>query len=339
MTSVRAAGAQEGLLEIEEFQRVAGAIREQVASVIVGQPEAVDGVLTCLIAGGHALLEGIPGVGKTSLVRAFAGTLDLDFGRIQFTPDLMPADITGTNVLSHDAGGPATVSFQAGPVFHNLLLADEINRATPKTQSALLEAMQEGTVTIANASRPLPQPFCVLATQNPIEMQGTYPLPEAQLDRFLLQLAFRFPALDDLTEIVYRTAEGVEPTTERVADAAALLRMNQLTRAVPMAPARRQLRRAPADGAAPRERPARPRSSRSACASARARAACRRCASPAASRRCSTAGPALAFRDIRDAAHGALRHRLVLSFDALREGISPESVIDAAIAVVKESAD
>ena len=138
------------MLEIEEFQRVAGAIREQVASVIVGQPEAVDGVLTCLIAGGHALLEGIPGVGKTSLVRAFAGTLDLDFGRIQFTPDLMPADITGTNVLSHDAGGPARVSFQAGPVFHNLLLADEINRATPKTQSALLEAMQEGTVTIAN---------------------------------------------------------------------------------------------------------------------------------------------------------------------------------------------
>jgi MoxR-like ATPase len=338
MSRVRAAGAEDGLLEIEEFQRVAVAIREQVASVIVGQPEAVDGVLTCLIAGGHALLEGIPGVGKTSLVRAFAGTLDLAFGRIQFTPDLMPADITGTNVLAHDAGGPARVSFQAGPVFANLLLADEINRATPKTQSALLEAMQEGTVTIANATRPLPQPFCVLATENPIEMQGTYPLPEAQLDRFLLQLAFRFPALDDLTEIIYRTAEGVEPKTERVADAATLLRMNQLTRAVPMAPhvvnygARLLMALRPESPEAPaivtdrvRLGPS-PRGLQALCLAGRVSALL-------------GGRPALAFRDIREVAHAALRHRLVLSFDAQREGISPDAVIDAAIGVIRESPD
>src|ERR1700690_3247049 len=170
------------MISPEDFQQTARLIMEEVSSTIVGQESVIRGVLITIIGGGHVLLEGVPGLGKTSLVRAFAGALNLQFGRIQFTPDLMPADITGTSVVNEDEGGRRMLSFQRGPVFANIVLADEINRATPKTQSALLEAMQEGTVTIANQSHRLPQPFFVLATQNPIEMEGTYPLPEAQLD-------------------------------------------------------------------------------------------------------------------------------------------------------------
>src|SRR3712207_2633358 len=172
---------------------------------MVGQSGVVRDVLICLIAGGHALLEGVPGLGKTMLVRTLAEALDLEFSRIQFTPDLMPADITGTNILVEDEAGRRQFAFQPGPVFANLILADEINRATPKTQSALLEAMQEKTVTIANEVHPLAQPFFVLATQNPLEMEGTYPLPEAQLDRFFFKLVVPYPSAGDLSEIVRRT--------------------------------------------------------------------------------------------------------------------------------------
>ena len=241
MSSIdRAAAADRGeptapAIEPETFLRVATEVRAEVRTAIVGQDEAIEGTLICLIGGGHALLEGVPGLGKTSLVRAFGKALDLQHGRIQFTPDLMPADITGTTVLTEDQGGRRTLAFQPGPVFANLLLADEINRATPKTQSALLEAMQEGTVTLANVQRALPQPFCVLATQNPIEMQGTYPLPEAQLDRFLLKLFFGMPSREDLNDIVMRTAEMNDPFIRQVADAATLVRMRQLAREVPMA--------------------------------------------------------------------------------------------------------
>src|SRR2546430_10669042 len=167
-------------LETEDFQRVAEAVQREVSSAIVGQEEAIQGVLICLIAGGHALLEGVPGLGKTMLVRAIADALRLEFSRIQFTPDLMPADITGTNILAEGERGQREFRFQAGPLFANLVLADEINRATPKTQSALLEAMQEKSVTVANRTYQLKAPFFVLATQNPLEMEGTYPLPEAQ---------------------------------------------------------------------------------------------------------------------------------------------------------------
>ncbi len=201
------------MLDVEEFRSLAGEVRGQVGKVIVGQEEAVDGVLCCLLAGGHALLEGLPGLGKTSLARAFGATLGLPSGRVQFTPDLMPADITGTDVLSRAPDGAVTVAFRAGPVFTHLLLADELNRATPKTQSALLEAMAEGTVTSGGVTRELPRPFCVLATQNPIEAHGTFPLPEAQLDRFLLKLRFVSPGPDELRDIVLRdlVPGGAEP--------------------------------------------------------------------------------------------------------------------------------
>src|SRR5437660_6994719 len=188
-----------------EFGRRYERLRAEVAKVIVGHEAIVEGVLTCLLAGGHGLLEGVPGLGKTLLVRTLAQSLDLPFARIQFTPDLMPADITGTNIVMEDPARGRFFQFQAGPVFANLVLADEINRATPKTQSALLEAMQEHSVTVAGTVHTITEPFFVLATQNPIEQEGTYPLPEAQLDRFLFKLLVTSPSLAELTAIVERT--------------------------------------------------------------------------------------------------------------------------------------
>ncbi len=200
-------GEQE-TLEPEEFRRVGEAIEGAVAKSVVGQHEAVRGALICLATGGHALLEGVPGLGKTTMARSFAAALDLRARRIQFTPDLMPADITGTTVLSQSSDdGPAGLHFESGPLFANVVLADEINRAAPRTQSALLEAMQERTVTVSNTTHQLPEPFLVLATQNPVEMYGTYPLPEAELDRFFLKLHFGFPPLEELDEMVGMTTE------------------------------------------------------------------------------------------------------------------------------------
>ncbi|HET7095106.1 MAG TPA: AAA family ATPase, partial [Thermomicrobiales bacterium] len=222
-------------MSVAEFRNVVDRIEEEVARVMVGQTDVVRDVLTCVIAGGHALLEGAPGLGKTMLVRTLAEALDLDFSRIQFTPDLMPADITGTNILMEDRDGRRQFAFQPGPIFANLVLADEINRATPKTQSALLEAMQEKTVTIADTMHSLAQPFFVLATQNPLEMEGTYPLPEAQLDRFFFKLLVPYPSAADLTEIVRRTTARLTLTAERVADGAAVEAMGKLARQVPIA--------------------------------------------------------------------------------------------------------
>src|SRR5579884_57273 len=198
-------------MQAAEFRDVVQRIEDEVAKVMVGQTAIVRDVLICIVAGGHALLEGVPGLGKTMLVRTLAETLDLEFSRIQFTPDLMPADITGTNILMEDQEGHRRFEFQRGPIFANLVLADEINRATPKTQSALLEAMQEKTCTVADVVHPLAQPFFVLATQNPLEMEGTYPLPEAQLDRFLLKIMVTFPKAEDLLRIIDTTV-GTQTT-------------------------------------------------------------------------------------------------------------------------------
>jgi len=268
-------------------------------------------------------------------VRAFAQTLDLQHGRIQFTPDLMPADITGTTVLNEEPSGRRTLAFQQGPVFANLLLADEINRATPKTQSALLEAMQEGTVTLANRQHTLPQPFCVLATQNPIELQGTYPLPEAQLDRFLLKLFFGMPSREDLNEIVFRTAEINESSVRQVADARVLLQMRRLAHEVPMArhvvdyATRIVLALQPGQREAPdavarhiRMGPS-PRGVQALCLAGRTTAL--------------LAGRYnLAFQDVRAVAKVALRHRILLTFDAQRQGMTADAIVEEAVTSVPE---
>jgi len=212
------------------------AVREQIGRVIVGHDDIVEGVLTCLFVGGHCLLEGVPGLGKTLLVRTLAAVLDLDFSRIQFTPDLMPADILGTNMVMETPDGRRVFEFQRGPIFTQICLADEINRATPKTQSAMLETMQEGTVTVAGHHYVLERPFFVLATQNPIEQEGTYPLPEAQLDRFFFKLVVGYSTRQELATIIDRTTRGVDITPEKVMEGAEILRWQKLIREVVLAP-------------------------------------------------------------------------------------------------------
>jgi len=219
----------------EQFRQRYGSVREQIGRVIVGHDDVVHGVLTCLFVGGHCLLEGVPGLGKTLLVRTLAKTLDLDFSRIQFTPDLMPADVLGTNMVLETPDGKRTFEFQKGPIFTQICLADEINRATPKTQSALLETMQEGTITVAGQSRVLKKPFFVMATQNPIEQEGTYPLPEAQLDRFMFKLTVGYSGREEMATIIDRTTRGVTIEPEKVMDGEEIIQWQQLVREVILA--------------------------------------------------------------------------------------------------------
>jgi MoxR-like ATPase len=202
--------------QIASFRETYGALRNEIGKTIVGHDAIVEGTLIALLAGGHVLLEGVPGLGKTLLVRTLSEVLDLPFNRIQFTPDLMPADILGTNIVMETPGGRREFQFQKGPVFANLVLADEINRATPKTQSALLEAMQEHSVTAGGEIRLLGEPFFVMATQNPIDQEGTYPLPEAQLDRFFFKLLVGYPSGMELTEVLTRTTEGIKAQVKKV---------------------------------------------------------------------------------------------------------------------------
>jgi MoxR-like ATPase len=220
---------------VQDFVASFEGLRAEVEKVIVGHREIINHVLIGMFAGGHVLLEGVPGLGKTLLIKTLAEGLELSFSRIQFTPDLMPADIIGTNIIVEDADGRKHFQFQQGPIFAHILLADEINRATPKTQSALLEGMQEAAVTVGGVSRPLPGPFFVLATQNPIEMEGTYPLPEAQLDRFMLKLRVRYPAIEELNTIIDRTTQARAVTVDRVMSGARVLGFRELIREVPIA--------------------------------------------------------------------------------------------------------
>ena len=221
--------------EVVEFQKRIGALREEIGRVIVGNRDVIDGVLSCMLGSSHALLEGVPGLGKTMLVRTLAGVLGLEFSRIQFTPDLMPADIIGTVVLDEGAAGARTLEFRKGPIFANIVLADEVNRATPKTQSALLEAMQEHRVTVGRTTHVIEEPYFVLATQNPLEMEGTYPLPEAQLDRFFFKLEVPFPSRDELHAIIDRTTSTEHAEVKRVLSRDEILQMQALVRRVPVA--------------------------------------------------------------------------------------------------------
>lgn len=218
----------------DEFKRVHSAIRTEVSKMMVGQEAVVDGVLAALFAGGHVLLEGVPGLGKTLLVSSISKAINLQFSRIQFTPDMMPADIRGTNVLTENESGGTKLEFQAGPLVANLVLADEINRATPRTQSALLEAMQEKQISVGSRTLKLEEPFCVMATQNPVEQEGTYPLPEAQLDRFLFKLVVGYPAEEDYRTILRRTTATEEIELQPVSDAETVVRMRNVVRSVPV---------------------------------------------------------------------------------------------------------
>jgi MoxR-like ATPase len=221
--------------QVATFQEQFNRVKAEVGKVIVGSEEIIDGVIMSLLASGHVLLEGVPGLGKTKLVSTLSDVLHLKFSRIQFTPDLMPADITGTNVVQESAMGQKFLEFQQGPIFSNIVLADEVNRATPKTQSALLEAMEERSVTVGKTTHKLDSPFFVLATQNPLEMEGTYPLPEAQLDRFFMKLKVDYPTVESLHTILNRTTKVQEPQVERVLGQGEVLEMRKTVRAVPIA--------------------------------------------------------------------------------------------------------
>jgi len=320
-----------------DFRSNVQRIEDEVGKVIVGQTNVIRDVLVCILAGGHALLEGVPGLGKTQLIRTLADTLDLRFSRIQFTPDLMPSDITGTNILSEGEDGRRRFTFQHGPIFSNLVLADEINRATPKTQSALLEAMQDKTCTIAKVIHPLAQPFFVLATQNPLEMEGTYPLPEAQLDRFFFKLIVKYPLADDLTEILRRTTSNITIDPEKVADGASILDMGTKAREVPIVRdvsdyvVRLVLASHPEHEDAPQSVKkfvrygASPRGAQAIVLGSKIRALME-------GRR------NVAYDDVRTLAFPALRHRLILNFEAEASGVTADDVVWALVHEIPETA-
>ncbi|MHC5037934.1 MAG: AAA family ATPase [Planctomycetota bacterium] len=318
-----------------EFRERYTRVRTEVEKVIVGHRSVIDGVLTGLFSGGHCLLEGVPGLGKTMLVRVLGKAVDLHFKRIQFTPDLMPADIIGTNLVVELEGGGRGFRFERGPVFTNLLLADEVNRATPKTQSALLEAMQEQSVTVGGTVHSLDEPFMVLATQNPIEMEGTYPLPEAQLDRFLFKLVVTTSSREELNEILKRTTEREEPVPERVLGAAEILEMKRFAKGVVLADhvrdlaVRFTLATHPGAESAPEQ----------------VKRFVRFGASPRSAQAIALAAKVFAlvegrihvsFGDVRQAVLPAMRHRIILNFEAEAEGVDADTVLKEVVESVKD---
>lgn len=301
-------------------------VEAEISKAIIGQKDIIRQVLISVLAGGNVLLEGVPGLGKTQLVKTLARVMDLSFSRIQFTPDLMPADVMGTNIIVKDGSGNSRFEFQKGPVFANLVLADEINRATPKTQSSLLEAMQEQTVTVGKNTYSLPQPFLVLATQNPIEMEGTYPLPEAQMDRFLFKLSVLFPSFDELKAIVDITTANKSVELEKVIDGASILEMRKVIREVPIAKPVQEYALRVVLGTHPE----------SEVSPEKAKKYIRFGASPRAAQAIITASRARAlmegrynvsFEDIRYVAYPALRHRFFLNFDAVADGVTTDGLI------------
>lgn len=318
-------------MEEEKIQQFASdffRVEEEIGSVIIGQKELVRNVLTAMVAGGNVLLEGMPGLGKTQLVKAVGDAVDLEFSRIQFTPDLMPADVTGTTVMNREENGNMSFVFRKGPIFANLVLADEINRATPKTQSALLEAMQEHTVTGGSQTYRLEEPFFVLATQNPLETEGTYPLPEAQMDRFLFKLDVAFPNKEELMKIVLTTTDGKVHQASKVMDGKRLLQMREIAQQVPVAEPVAEylmdliLKTHPENQEAPEvvrqyvRYGASPRGAQAVLQAARIFAL--------------LAGRYhVAYEDIKQAAKPALRHRIFLNFEGMAEGKTSDEIIEA----------
>lgn len=313
---------------IRQFGTELQKIEEEIGAVIIGQKDLIRGVLTAMIAGGNVLLEGLPGLGKTQLVKTIGKVLDLHFSRIQFTPDLMPADVTGTTVMTKNSHGEMGMEFRKGPVFSNIVLADEINRATPKTQSALLEAMQEHTVTSGNVTYTLPEPFFVLATQNPLESEGTYPLPEAQMDRFLFKLEVSFPNKAELLEIVSSTTTGSQRQAKKVCSQEKLLEMRKIAREVPVATPVAEyimdvvLKSHPDYEQAPEmvkkyvRFGASPRGAQGIMMTARIYAL--------------MAGRYnVAYEDVKAVAKGALRHRIFLNFEGMADGVTVDQIIEA----------
>jgi MoxR-like ATPase len=320
------------------FRQAYSKVFSEISKVIVGHQDIVHGVLTCLFVGGHALLEGVPGLGKTLLVRTLAQALDLKFNRIQFTPDLMPSDIIGTNIITESPDGKRVFSFQAGPLFAQIVLADEINRATPKTQSALLEAMQEHSVTVGGTMHKLEEPFFVMATQNPIEQEGTYPLPEAQLDRFFFKLVVNYSGREEMATILERTTKGEFPQAAKVMDGREIQHWQQLIREVLVAP--------PVQDYAIRLVMATHPEGEFAVGETNKYIRCG--ASPRGAQALVLAGKVRAllegrynvsFEDIRRVYLPALRHRILLNFEAQAENIPSDKVLAAILQEVKEKAE
>lgn len=312
--------------DIRKFSKQCEDIFEQVGRDVIGQKDVVEGAIIAMIAGGNVLLEGVPGVGKTRLVRSLGRVFNLPFSRIQFTPDLMPADVTGTNIIVKDENGNSQFQFQPGPIFSNIILADEINRATPKTQSALLEAMQEHTVTVMGASRKLSDAFFVLATQNPIEQDGTYPLPEAQMDRFMFKLIVPNPGVDDLMDIVNMTQKTMDEVADAVCSGEELLEMRRTANQIPVAEEVMRYAMTLCLATHPD----------SECASAAAKKYVRLGASPRAGQALISAAKVRAlmhgrfnvsYSDLNDLAYPVLRHRLKMNFEAIAEQVKADDVI------------
>jgi MoxR-like ATPase len=321
--------------EAEQFRTTFNKVKTEVGRMMVGQEDVIDGVLTALMAGGHVLLEGVPGIGKTMLVRSLGEALDLNFSRIQFTPDMMPADIQGTSVLVEKTGGGQEVQFRKGPLVSSLVLADEINRATPKTQSALLEAMQEKQMTVGTRTIKLEEPYCVMATQNPVEQEGTYPLPEAQLDRFLFKLVVGYPAESEYHEILNRTTTSEDIEVKKVSTGEEIIRQRGVVRSVPV-PEHVQgyaIRLVMATQPGSKYAPAlvnefvslgsSPRGAQSLLLAGKVKAL--------------MAGRfAVSCDDVRDVAKGALRHRVMVNFHGISEGITSDHLVEKVLSEVKQ---